>query len=65
VQQILDARIADEDFYGSSNNPLNGVNITSEDLKGYQKMKGYRQGGYLPSKEMVFVGKDKKLTPAG
>ena len=33
---------ADEDFYGSSTNPLNQVHITSEDLKGYQKMKGYR-----------------------
>jgi len=62
---MLDARIADEDFYGLSNNPLNGVNITSEDLKGYQKVKNYRQGEYLPSKEMVFVGKNKKLTPAG
>lgn len=62
---MLDARIADEDFYGSSTNPLNQVHITSEDLKGYHKMKGYRQGEYLPSKEMVFVGKDKKLTPSG
>jgi len=28
-------------------------------------MKSFRQGEYLPSKEMVFVGKEKKLTPAG
>ena len=69
VEPHLAAKISaqEEELYlnGPNINPLNGVQITSEDLAYSQRRAPQeKQGEYLPFKEMVFVGHDKCLTPS-